>query len=407
MILVQTTRRANLLMLILVFCAATHCWAEDTVKLGVITACSGPYKTAIGDVCLGGVRFAVDEINENGGLLGKKVEVIPIDSAHHDAKAALENVEKAIREHDIRYFQCESSSKVGKELIGFLEEKNVVWFSSIMAAAEFTGHNASRRFFRCGHNTSMVAKALAANVVDMGCRKVFIVAQDYSFGRQARDAVVTELESMDSTIEIVGNVLRPLKDKDFSPYVSRMIDSGAEAVVTTDFGGDLVLLLKTARQMGFQGKFVACYLDRSTYIKTLGDSAAVGHRTSDSYLMTIPTEANQSFVDRFYRKKGHYPEQQGKMYVATMFWAKAVTTAGSLEVDDVIAAWEGLTYEGLAGKWTMRAFDHQALMPIWTAEIVRDNPYFEHAYSGTATMLSTEMVTVPVEKTGAPGFGRR
>ena len=389
------------------FAFAAEYRGDDTVKLGVVTACSGAYKTLIGDVVLEGVEFAVDEINEHGGLLGRKVEIVPIDSQHHDAAAARENVAKAIREHNIQFFQVESSSLVGSELLALMENERVLWYSSIMAGEDLTGPNASRYFFRCGHNTSMAAKAVAANIVEQGYEKVFVLAQDYSFGRQASDAFIREVQSLNPNVQVVGMVLRPLTNKDFSPYVSQIIDSGAQAVVTTDFGGDLVLLLKTARQMGFDGKFAAYYLDRSTYMKTLGDSAAIGHRTSESYLVTIPTEANLSFVERFYQEKGRYPEQQGKVYTATMFWAEAVSKAGSLKVDEVIEAWEGLTYDGPAGKWTMRAFDHQTLLPIWTAEVVRDNPYFDHAYLGTATMLSAEAVTIPVEKTGAPGFDSR
>ena len=386
---------------------AAFCRADDTVRLGVVTANSGAYKTLIGDTVLEGIQFAVDELNENGGLLGHKVEVVPIDSMHHNADAARENIKQAIREHDIKFFQVESSSMVGRELVTLMEDQGVLWYSSIMAGEDLTGSNASRCFFRCGHNTRMMAKTIAANVVEQGYKKVFVLAQDYSFGRQISSAFVQELDSLSPTTEIVGEALRPLKNRDFAPYVSQIIDSGAEAVVTTDFGGDLALLLKTSRQLGFKGKFAACYLDRATYMETLGDRAAIGQCTSESYLMTIPTEANRSFVERFHRRKGRYPEQMGKTYTATMFWAQAVTKAGSLEVDDVIEAWEGLTYAGPAGTWTLRTFDHQTLLPIWTAEVIQDNPYFEHAYLGTATMLSAEAVTVPVEETGAPGFGRR
>ena len=91
-------------------------------------------------------------------------------------------------------------------------------------------------------------------------------------------------------------------------------------------------------------------------------------------------------------------------YMATMFWAEAVKKAGSLDVDRVIEAWEGLIYEGPAGMWTMRAFDHQTQLPIWTAEIVPDNPYFDHAYLGEAVELPAELVSIPAGHTGGPGF---
>jgi branched-chain amino acid transport system substrate-binding protein len=211
---------------------------------------------------------------------------------------------------------------------------------------------------------------------------------------------------MDPTVEIVGRVLHPLANKDFTPHVARVIESGAEVVFTSNYASDLTLLVSTAHNMGFKGKFASYYLNASFYTRALGDDAATGHFSSDSYMMPIPTEANRDFVQRFHAKKGFYPEMRGKSYIATMFWAEAVTKAGSTDVDKVIKAWEGLSYDGLAGRWTMRAFDHQTLLPIWTADIVRDNPYYDHAYPAEATMLPPEKAAIPVEQTGARGFGR-
>jgi branched-chain amino acid transport system substrate-binding protein len=78
--------------------------------------------------------------------------------------------------------------------------------------------------------------------------------------------------------------------------------------------------------------------------------------------------------------------------------------AGSEDVDAVIKAWEGLSYNGPAGTWTMRAYDHQVQMPVWIAEIVAKTPYYEHAYVGPASEMASELVTVPVEQTGCGGL---
>jgi branched-chain amino acid transport system substrate-binding protein len=83
-----------------------------------------------------------------------------------------------------------------------------------------------------------------------------------------------------------------------------------------------------------------------------------------------------------------------------MVWAEAVKKAGSLEVPDVIKAWEGLSYDGPAGVWTMRACDHQAQVPYWFVEIAEDNKYFKHAFEVPAGMASAQSVEVPCAETG-------
>ena len=117
--------------------------------------------------------------------------------------------------------------------------------------------------------------------------------------------------------------------------------------------------------------------------------------------MAIPNKKNQEFVKNFYKDKGYYPTWlRGKAYMATMFWAEAVKKAGTTDVPAVIKAWEGLTYDGIAGKWTMRACDHQASTPYWSVEIVKQNKFFAHAFEGKTTMIPAKSVEVPCNQTG-------
>lgn len=83
-----------------------------------------------------------------------------------------------------------------------------------------------------------------------------------------------------------------------------------------------------------------------------------------------------------------------------MFWAEAVKKAGSTNVEAVIKAWEGLTYDGPAGLWTMRACDHQAQMPLWYTEIVPKTKFFKHAFEAPAGMSEAKSVEVPCQETG-------
>ena len=89
-----------------------------------------------------------------------------------------------------------------------------------------------------------------------------------------------------------------------------------------------------------------------------------------------------------------------------MMWAEAVKKAGSTDVDAVRKAWEGLSYDGPAGTWTMRGCDHQVQQPLWIAEVVAKNPFFQHAYVGPATMVAPEEINVPCDQTGCTGLAK-
>jgi branched-chain amino acid transport system substrate-binding protein len=177
-------------------------------------------------------------------------------------------------------------------------------------------------------------------------------------------------------------------------------------VFTSNWGNDLTLLLKQAQPMGLKAKFAGYYLNDELMINAVAnDQAVIGSVAAEIYMLSIPGQANQEFVEGFKKAKGFYPTWlRGKAYAATMFWAEALKKAGGDKVDDVIKAWEGLTYDGPAGKWTMRACDHQTQQPVWTAEIVAKNPYFSHAFVGPAKMVAPERISVPCEQTSCKGF---
>ncbi|UCF85930.1 MAG: ABC transporter substrate-binding protein [Desulfobacteraceae bacterium] len=202
--------------------------------------------------------------------------------------------------------------------------------------------------------------------------------------------------------QVVGELFHKAGEKDFAPYVSQIINSGAEVLWTPNWGNDLTLLIKQGKNLGMKAKIASYYLNDEYLIKSVGDdSAIIGNITAESYMLTIPTEKNKKFIEGFYKEKGYYPSWlRGKAYTATMFWAEAVKKAGKDDVDAVIKAWEGLTYEGPAGTYYMRPCDHQAQIPVWIAEMVKDSKFFKHAFVGEPTMIPAKDIEITCEETG-------
>lgn len=384
------------LMLAVPVCAP----AEDTIKIGATEPLSGTFKD-IGERYLEGVVYAAKVINESGGLLGKKVEVIPIDS-ELKPDVATRKATNLILKDGVKFFTGGTGSSVGAAMQQLAEKQNVIMISYGMAAASMTGEKCNRNFFRNCGNTDQQSYALADLVAKKKYKKVAIIAQDYSFGKEALAAFKKKLAQLNPSAKIVAELYHPAGTKDFAPYISQIIAAKPDVVFTPNWGNDLTLLLKQGRPMGMNQKIISYYINDEVTIQALGDdSLMIGNMGAEAYVLSIPTKKNEEFVAKFYKEMGHYPTWlRGKAYISTMFWAEAVKKAGTTDVDAVIKAWEGLTYDGPAGLWTMRACDHQVQLPFWFVEIAKKNKYFKHAFEVPAGVAAAKDIEVPCEETG-------
>ena len=374
--------------------------AAESIKLGVTEPLSGTFKN-IGERYLEGVQYAAKVLNQQGGILGRQIEVIPIDSELKPDVVTRKSTALILKDQ-VRYFCGGTGSSVGAAMSTVAEQNNAIMFSYGMDAASLTGQKCSKNFFRPGTNTDMHSYALAAYIAKSKFKKVYCIGQDYSFGYESIKPFISRIKKLNPSIEIVAEVYHPLGEKDFGPYVSRIVASGADLVFTTSWGNDLTLLVKQAKPFGLKAKFAGYYLSDEETVSAIGESELlVGSIASETYMLTIPTEENKRFIEGYYKDKGSYPFWlRGKSYNGTMFWAEALKKAGKDDVSAVIKAWEGLSYKGTGGTMVMRACDHQAQVPIWIAEIVPQSKFMKLPYVGEPIMISAKDIEVSCEDTG-------
>jgi branched-chain amino acid transport system substrate-binding protein len=374
--------------------------AAESIKLGVTEPLSGTFKN-IGERYLEGVQYAAKVLNQQGGVLGRQIEVIPIDSELKPDVVTRKSTALILRDQ-VKYFCGGTGSSVGAAMSTVAEQNNAIMFSYGMDAASLTGQKCNKNFFRPGTNTDMHSYALAAYIAKSKFKKVYCIGQDYSFGYESIKPFISRIKKLNPSIEIVAEVYHPLGEKDFGPYVSRIVASGADLVFTTSWGNDLTLLVKQAKPFGLKAKFAGYYLSDEETVSAIGESELlVGSIASETYMVTIPTEENKKFIEGYYKDKGAYPFWlRGKSYNGTMFWAEALKKAGTDDVSAVIKAWEGLSYKGTGGTMVMRACDHQAQVPIWIAEIVPQSKFMKLPYVGEPIMISAKDIEVSCEDTG-------
>lgn len=374
--------------------------AAEPIKLGVTEPLSGTFKN-IGERYLEGVQYAAKVLNQQGGVLGRQIEVIPIDSELKPDVATRKSTALILKDQ-VKYFCGGTGSSVGAAMSTVAEQNNAIMFTYGMDAASLTGQKCSKNFFRPGTNTDMHSYALAAYIAKSKFKKIYCIGQDYSFGYESIKPFISRIKKLNPSIEIVAEVYHPLGEKDFGPYVSRIVASGADLVFTTSWGNDLTLLVKQAKPFGLKAKFAGYYLSDEETVSAIGESELlVGSIASETYMVTIPTEENRRFIEGYYKDKGTYPFWlRGKSYNATMFWAEALKKAGKDDVPAVIKAWEGLSYKGTGGMMVMRACDHQAEVPIWIAEIVHQSKFMKLPYVGEPIMIPAKDIEVSCEETG-------
>jgi branched-chain amino acid transport system substrate-binding protein len=378
--------------------------AQDTVTIVMLDPLSGAFKD-IGERSVMGAQFAVDEVNAAGGLLGKKIKLLPEDS-QLKPDVAVRKATKAILEDKAKFIFQLSSTAVARALMD-VAEKNKVIFVTFGAESDFlTGKDFNPYFFRTCFTTGNRSRAYVEFFKTKPWRKFYLINMDYAFGHAVAEDFKRVAKSMIPDLKIVGEDYHPLATKDFGPYITKILASGAEIIYTGNWGTDIEVLMKQGAQMGVKARYATYFLDDHIQLPNVGE-AAIGSFVMSTYLPTLETPKNKAFLEKWHKKykdtKHPWPTSNiGYGYNGAMFLFEAIKKAKSFEAEAVIKAWEGMEYNGLVGKQIMRACDHQILMPGPVAEIQAKSDLFPFPFPGNPVMIPMEKVAVPINETGNP-----
>lgn len=393
-------------------------WSQTgPIKIGIVEPLSGPVKY-VGDNYTAAVRFGVDRVNKAGGALGRKIEVVPVDS-ELKADVATRRANDLVIGDKVDVLAAGTGSHVAKAVSQVANQHRKVFVSYGTEAVELTGEEFFDTTFRCCLNTDQHSGQIAIYFAKLSPRKFakfYLLNQDYNFGRAAADGFKKKFNRIKGPNQaIVADEYHPLqKVQDFGPYITKIMASGAEAVMTGDWGQDLRLLLQQGAALGWKVQVGNYFLNDITTIQPIG-KAAVGHMTADAYMITIDTAENREFLKQwreFYPNAPlgyRYPDLSlGRAAHAAMWIGDVIKRAGSLDTDKLIKAWEGAKLKTAWGEVEMRACDHQMLTQGFVAEIMDPEKipqairYFgsEVPYIGPATLIAKDEMTVPPRETG-------
>ena len=351
------------------------------IKVALIESMSGPFANT-GEAVFRNLVWATERVNARSGVKlpgGSRNLVIE----RYDSKGQNEEALSALRaaiDDGVTVIAQGNSSATAAVLIDAINKHNerepskrVLFLNYSAVDPALTNEKCSYWHFRFDAHADMRMTALMDVFIDdKNIKSIYLIGQDYSFGQSVLKEARRQITAQRSDVQIVGDELHPLgRVKDFIPYAAKIRASGAQAVLTGNWGNDLTLLIKAAKDVGFDGKFYTFYGN------ALGAPAAMGEAGVGKVIAVAewfpnaagtPSEAfYQSFRQRFPLAKDDYVHMRMQMVIEVL--AQSIEKAGSIEAGAVAAQMEKavVTMAGQTG--AMRASDHQFQQPLLVAQM--------------------------------------
>jgi len=390
---------------------ASAAFAEN-IKVAFIDPLSGPFAST-GTNGLHQFEFAADYmVNANGGLLdGQQMEVIGFDNKI-SPKESLIQLQVAI-DQGVRFIVQGNSSGVANALTEAIDKHNrrnpdsrVLFLNYAAVDPALTNDKCNFWHFRFDANADIKMDALTdVMAADENLKKVYIIGQDYSFGKAVAAAAVDMLGAKRPDVEIVGNELHPIgKVKDFTPYSRKIVASGADAVITGNWGADMLGIGKSIIENGFEGPIYTYYAAGSGITAAFGESGKGRIRlVSQGDINPIGSDEARELYKAF---KAKYPDgniDQSRIFNTIGMLSEAITQAGT--ADDVVAIaskLEGMEYDSMwGGKLFMRPQDHQIIQNMNVGVHTDENVEFDYDNSGfgVVTESTVEMASMDAPTT--------
>ncbi len=347
--------------------------SAQPIKLAYIEVLSGPFG-AVGELGSKNLNFIVDEFNGRGGVLGaRKFEVVNFDSkgSPQEALSAL----KAANDQGIQYIVQGNSSAVAGALIDAINkhnsrspDKQMVYLNFAAVDPDLTDEKCSFWHFRFDANSDMKMNAITDAIKkDAKVKKVFLINQDYAFGHQVTAAAKSMLAAKRPDVQIVGEDLHPMgKVKDFAPYAAKIRASGADTIITGNWGADLTLLVRAVRDSALNVEWYTYYGGAYGSAAAIGDDGVGKVKVVTEWNVNTPNPKMDPFYEAY---KAKWPEPADEFFYYRMkvmvgMLAAAMDKAKSTEPLKVASAMEGMSWTGDMGEVTMRKQDHQLLQPL-------------------------------------------
>ena len=364
-------------------CLASPAFAQapnpPPVKIALIESLSGPFANT-GEAVFRNLLWATERVNARGGVkLPGGARALAL--ARYDSKGQNEEALSALRaaiDDGVNVIAQGNSSATAAVLVDAINKHNerepnrrVLFLNYSAVDPTLTNEKCSFWHFRFDAHADMRLAALMEVLgADKAVTSVYLMGQDYSFGQAVAREGRRQLTAQRPDITIVGDELHPLgRVKDFTPYAVKIKSSGAQAVLTGNWGNDLTLLIKAARDVGYDGKFYTFYGNALGVPAALADAGVGKVVAVAEWFPNSPDAASsalyQAFRQRFPKPQDDYVHMRMQLVVEAL--AQSMEKAGSTDTLAVARQLERSTVSLAGHPGSMRAADHQFQQPLQVA----------------------------------------
>lgn len=363
-------------------CASIGAGAQPSpapIRVALIEGLSGAFANT-GEAVFRNLIWAVERVNAAGGvkLPAAQGGARPLLLERFDSKGQNEDALTALKaaiDSGARIVMQGNSSANALALVDAINKHNVrepgkrvVLLNYSAVDPVLTNEKCSYWHFRFDAHADMRMRALMSVIrEDAALKRVYLIGQDYSFGQAVAREARRQLGQQRPDITIVGEELHAIgRVKDFMPYVSKIKASGAQAVITGNWGNDLTLLVKAAKEVGFAGKFYTFYGNALGAPTAMGEAGIGRVLAVADWMPNVPGAQNEAFYQAF-RQRFPNPEDDYvhmRMQLMVQALVQAIEAPGTTEAGAISAALEraDVTFYGQQGM--MRASDHQFQQPL-------------------------------------------
>lgn len=328
-------------------------------------------------------QFYIDAINAAGGLNGEKLELLSFDNKVNPQESLIQ-LKRAI-DDGARYVVQGNGSGVALALTDAVQKynernpgKEVIYLNYAAVDPALTNEKCSFWHFRFDADADMKMAALTDVMArDKSIARVYLINQDYSFGKAVAVAASKMLAEKRPDIKIVGDELHPLqKVNDFSPYVAKIKAAGTDTVITGNWSNDMVLLIKAGKDAGLKVAWETYYGGSPGAVTAIGEAGVESLKQVSEWHRNATPELDASvaaFSARYPGKENEYTYWRAK----TMWemFAAAAKKAQSNDPVKVAKALEGMKMQTSLGEVEMRADNHQLLQPLYVSTLVKGVKY--------------------------------
>ncbi|KQW61780.1 branched-chain amino acid ABC transporter substrate-binding protein [Variovorax sp. Root411] len=374
--------------------AATTSMAQrgETVKIAWIDPLSG-LMAAVGTNQFKTTQFLAEEFNRKS-LSGVKFEILGLDNklSPQETLSAL----RSAQDQGARYVMQGNGSGPALAIIDSIEKNNarnpgkeMLFMNYAAVDPDLTNSKCSYWHFRVEADTSMKMEAFTTWMKEQpDIKKVYILGQNYAHGVQVSKYAKEGLKLKRPDVQIVGDDLHPLAQvRDFSPYISKIKQSGADSVITGNWGSDLSLLLKAANDAGLNNVKFLTYYAYGTGTPTAMGSASEGKVFNVAYAHANMGGDMQKSMEAFKKKLNEDLYQPSIHHVFSLLDA-AFAQAKSTDPVKVAAALEGMKLKSFNGEIEMRKSDHQLQQSLYVTRWEKKSAKYPYDAENTGYTLA-------------------